>query len=381
MFRCILSQISRCILGQILYNYSISYKGRKTEKEREKMNNKKSYLIVLFLMLTIAIPLFAIPSATAQTATKTFPFIEAIPNPVGVGQRTLINLGLLNFLNTAEDGWNVTLTITKPDGTSETIGPLKTWSTGTVGYPFTPQTNGTYYVQCHFAASWYNSSYMGWFGPVTSSTYMAGSDSDRVALIVQNDRVPDYPGQALPSEYWTRPVDSQLRSWYSITGNWLVTAPSNLYAPNNAAPESAHILWTRPIGDTMGGLASGDINEHGYGTGDAYEGKWGGSVIIGGVLYYNKYSTSFYSTAPKQEVVAVDLHTGKTLWSKVLDGNGRIAFGQLLYWDCLNYRGAFSYLWVSSGTSLYAFETLTGDWLFNYTNVPSGTNYFGPLYS
>ena len=337
-----------------------------------------SSTIAIFLILSMAITLLALPNAKAQTTgIKTYPFVEAIPNPVGVGQRALINFGLLNYLQTDGDGWNVTLTITAPDGTTETVGPLKTWSTGTVGYSFIPEANGTYYLQSHFEASWYNWSIMGWFGPQSGNDYMAASETEKVALIVQNDQVPYYPGQALPSEYWTRPIDSQLREWYSLAGSW-VSTPANLYAPYNQGPESAHILWTMPIGDTMGGLAGGEFGDHGYGTGDAYEGKWGGSVIISGVLYYNKYSTSFFSTAPKQEVVAVDLHTGKTLWSRVLDSNGRVSFGQILYWDCLNYRGAFSYLWVSSGSSLYAFEALTGDWIFNMTNVPSGTNYFGP---
>ena len=344
-------------------------------------NKTLSSAIAIFLIVTITVTLFALPNfaKAATTEIKTYPFVEAIPNPVGVGQRTLINLGLLNFLNIDGDGWNVTLTITAPDGTVETVGPLKTWSTGTVGYSFAPETNGTYILQTHFEATWYN--YTGFsyatFTFVTSNGYYGASESEEYELVVQNDPVPYYPGQALPSEYWTRPIDSQLREWYSLAGSWIATPP-NLYAPYNQGPESAHILWTQPIGDTMGGLAGGNTTDHSYGTGDAYEGKWGGSVIISGVLYYNKYSTSFYSTAPKQEVVAVDLHTGKTLWSKVLDSNGRISFGQILYWDCLNYRGAFSYLWVSSGSSLYAFEALTGDWLFNYTNVPSGTNYFGP---
>ena len=252
-----------------------------------------------------------------------------------------------------------------------------TWSTGTVGYAFTPETNGTYTLKTKFVASWYNWSIMGWFGPQASNDYMAASESDPYELVVQDEAVPYYPGFALPSEYWTRPVDSQIREWWSIMGSWLAT-PANLLAPYNAGPESAHILWTMPIGDTMGGLTGGDTGNHGYGTGDAYEGKWAGSIIISGVLYYNRYTSSFFSTAPKQEVVAVDLHTGEVLWEKVLDSNGRISFGQVLYWDCLNYRGTFSYLWVSSGSSLYAFEASTGDWLFNYTNVPSGTNYWGP---
>ena len=53
----------------------------------------------MLLMISIATTLFALPnSATAATGAKTYPFVEAIPNPVGVGQSTLINFGLLNYL-------------------------------------------------------------------------------------------------------------------------------------------------------------------------------------------------------------------------------------------------------------------------------------------
>ena len=76
---------------------------------------------------------------------------------------------------------------------------------------------------------------------------------------------------------------------------------------------------------------------HGYYTGDAYEGKFSGSIIIAGVLYYNR----FEARAPTQDVVAVDLHTGEELWVKNWD-NTRLAFGQILYWDTLNGHGAYA---------------------------------------
>ena len=183
----------------------------------------------------------------------------------------------------------------------------------------------------------------------------------------------------MPTEYWRRPIDSQLREWWSIAGSWVKT-PLNLYAPYNDGPETAHILWNMELGDTTGGLMGGDSGDHGYGTGDAYEGKFSGSVIINGKLYYNKMGSPFYSTVPTQIVVCVDLHTGKVVWEKNLNngGNLRISFGQNLYWDCLNYRGGFSYIFCTSGTTLMAFEAESGNWVFNYTNVPSGTNYWGP---
>ncbi len=335
-------------------------------------NRKIATTFALIFIASMMASMFALPNfAVAETGDMvTYPFVEAIPNPVGVGQRTLINLGLINYLAVDGDGWNVTLTITDPSGKSTSID-LMTWSTGTVGHSFIPETNGTYILKCTFDRVYYKSSTTrvatGWY---------AASETEPYELIVQEQPVQSFPGHSMPSEYWSRPIDSQLREWWSVTGSWL-QAPNNLYALNNDAPESAHILWTRAIGDTMGGL-TGDGSEVAYQNGDAYEGKWSGSIIISGILYYNKYTTSFYSSAPRQEVVAVDLHTGEQLWSKVLDGNGRISFGQILRWNCLNNRGAFSYVYVASGSNLYAFEASTGDWLFNFTNVPTGTTYYGP---
>ena len=320
----------------------------------------------LFLILSFAITLFTLPTTRATTRIS-YPFIDAVPNPVGVNQETLLNFGVLNYLVDEADGWkDLTITVTKPDNTTETLGPFNTDSTGATGRSYIPKMIGTYYLQTNFPQQDYR-----------NETYSA-STSEKLALVVTEEPVQFYPGQPLPSEYWARPVDSQLREWYSLAGSW-VAAPPNMYAPNNQGPESAHILWTRPIGDSMGGLAGGDTGEHGYGTGDAYEGKWAGSVIISGVLYYNKYATfTAGSASPQQAVVAVDLHTGRELWTKTFLGNQRIAFGQVLFWNSLNYQGAFSYLWVTSGNNWYAFEPLTGDLKYNMTNVPGGTNYYGP---
>ncbi|HLN45608.1 MAG TPA: hypothetical protein VK209_07865, partial [Candidatus Sulfotelmatobacter sp.] len=334
----------------------------------------------IFLIISMTITMLALPTVNAQSTIKSYPFIDAVPNPAGVGQTVLINYGALNFLQAENDGWNVTITITKPDGTTETLTPPKTWSTGTAGVTFVPDKIGTYYLQTNFPQQWYNYTSQ---GRVISSLYQA-SQSEKIALVVQENASPSYPWQPIPSEYWTRPVDSQLRDWYTIMGSWLINKPLNLYSAYNDGPETAHILWSQPVGDMMGGLVGGGFDEgglvaggtgmHGYEIGDAYEGKFAGSVIISGVLYYNKY----ISGNPQQEVVAVDLHTGKTLWSKTLLNNLRITQGQTIWWDSRNNRASFSYLIASSGSTYCYFDAKTGNWQFNMTSVPGGTNYFGP---
>ena len=347
------------------------------------MTKKKimSSTIAILLVSSMAITLLALPTANAQTSIKSYPFIDVVPNPAGINQRVLINYGALNFLQAENDGWNVTISITKPDGTTETLTPPKTWSTGTAGVTYVPDQLGTYFLQTIFPQQWYNYTTQ---GRLTSTLYQAGQ-SDKLAFVVQQDSPPSYPWQPIPKEYWTRPADSQLRDWYTIMGSWLINKPLNLYSPYNQGPETPHILWSTPVGDMMGGLVGGGLDNgglvaggtgyHGYEIGDAYEGKFAGSVIISGVLYYNK----FISGNPQQEVVAIDLHTGKTLWSKNLLGlNLRINQGQTIFWDSRNNRASFSYLICSSGSTWYYFDALTGNLQFNMTNVPGGTNYFGP---
>jgi outer membrane protein assembly factor BamB len=317
------------------------------------------------MILAFTISIFALPGAVTAIAGEntTYPFVDAIPNPVGINQRCLINFGLLNYLSIDGDGWNVTLTITDPSGHATTVTRM-TWSTGTVGYSFVPTVAGNYTLKCTFPRTTYN-----------NVNYSASETPDYL-LVVQQNPVPSYPGQSMPTEYWSRPIDSQLREWWSVSGNWAVK-PQNLITEANDAPTTAHILWTTPLGDTMGGLVGGDqYGTTAYQNGDAYEGKFAGSVIIGGVLYYNKY----VSGAPTQTIVAIDLHTGLKQWENSYTfGGGRISQGQILYWDSLNNRGDWSYIWLVSGTTMYAVDAESGILRYNITNVPSGTIYMGPI--
>ena len=332
---------------------------------KNSVNNQKTSTIALILVLTISAMLVAIPTATAQTPTKmAYPYIGAVPNPAGVNQEVLLHVGVTEPIGAVDDGWeDLTVTVTDPSGHEETLGPLRTDSTGGTGTVYIPSMVGTYTLVTNFPAQEYN------------GVLYLDSSSNPLELIVNEDPIEYYPPTSLPSEYWSRPIDAQFREWSSIAGNWLTTGrdlPPNKLSPYNDGPETSHILWKRTL--STGGLVGGALGDHAYECGDAYEGFFDQSVIIAGVLYYNRYKAGF----PTQEVVAVNLHTGEELWTKVLGDSERIAFGQNFYWDSYNYHGAFDYLWTTAGNTWNAYDALTGNWVYGITGMPSGTSIYGP---
>jgi hypothetical protein len=350
---------------------------------------KTTIAAALLIILAMAISLFALPGDNSTAAqTTTYAYIGAVPNPVGVGQEVLLHIGEIHNLNAADEGWDgLTVTVTRPDNSTETLGPYRTDSTGGTGDVYTPTMEGKYYLQTHFPEQ----NATDFWG--TPTTY-AASDSFILELVVQADPIPYYPAHALPTEYWTRPIDAQLRDWYPIAGSWLDT-PTNMVAKgNDDAPETPHILWTRP--HTIGGLVGGEVlQEHSFEMGDAYEGKWGGGAFGGGLtkvvagrVYYNHYASS----ESKVEYVCVDIRTGEELWTKSFLNNLTISFGQLMYWDTYDYHGVYDYLWASgnagtrailgltssAGSPLCAFDSVTGEFSWALYDLPGGTRMEGP---
>ena len=350
--------------------------------------NKLTIAIALFLMFAMVISLVNTPAANAQSRKKTYAFVGALPNPVGVGQEVLIHVGITDSLALTHLKWQgLTVTVTKPDGTTQTLGPFSTDATGGTGTVFIPEREGTYKLQSHFPEQ---------VNPVSTfffpaGTIMEASDSDILELVVQETEVPVYPGSPLPTEYWTRPIDDQHREWYVIAGNWLDsgstinTFPFNWpyrYAPYNDAPESAHILWAKPL--TMGGLVGGELGDHSMNVGDAYQGEFGSSVIMNGILYYNRYWIGFAGAPVEQGIVALDLRTGEELWFR---NNTRLMFGQLFYWDSYNMHGTLAYIWGHTGpifngfvpiTDWEAYDAFTGEWVYTMKNMPMGKMAYGP---
>ena len=359
------------------------------------MNTKKLATITIALFLAISMTLSIIPlTVTAQDTPQqvdSWPFINAIPNPAQVGTTVLLHVGSLWPIGTVDSGWEgLTVTITKPDNTTTTLGPIRTDSTGGTGASFIPDMVGTYKLQTHFPQQQAPVMAGGFFeaNPPSNATMLAG-DSDVLELIVQEEPIMHYPDQPLPTEYWSRPINDQLWSWASIAGNWFgdqvsmdASPPAQtLYKDYNAfAPETGHVLWTKPI--TMGGISGGMTGYQGFDQGDAYEPKWTGAVIIGGKVFYNQFETTGSETGLYRSVVAVDLHTGEELWNKQLldlDGNNQnLDFGQAVYFPGFNQHGVFDYLWTTSGSTWNAYDPITGRWTYTMQGVPSGTRMYGP---
>ncbi len=359
--------------------------------------NKTAIAIAILLTFAMTFSLIALPTVNAQGYKEktTYSYVIATPNPVGIGQPAHIICGTTDYLLQYPDGWTgITVTVTKPDGTTETLGPFKTDATGSTGTTYVPATAGTYKFQSHFPAQWYNWTSPALFDPTFfGPVWYLASDSPEFVLTVQTEPLPSYPGVPLPTEYWTRPIDAQQREWAMIAGNW-VDAPFNMYTENNEGPETAHVLWAEPLiegafsplgGGIAGGFTTGGpAYDLGFETGDAYEGFFMSSsllgsrwpVIIGGVLYFNVEKADG-ATRIEREIVAVDLRTGEELWKRNWN-NTRLDFGQLFYWDSYNYHGVYAYLYSVVGTTYNVYEASNGRWVFSINNVPSGTRLYGP---
>ena len=361
-----------------------------------KKTNVKSKIstITVILILTISALTAVLPQTFAQDpaySKLTHPYIGATPNPVGVGQEVLLHVGITDYLYVVSDGWEgLTVTVTKPDATTETLGPFRSDATGGTGTIYIPTMIGTYKFQTHFPEQTYLWAIPPLFDPeFTGLILYKASDSEVLEVVVNEEQKEFYTASPLPSNYWTRPIDGQHREWNTISGSWLEgSGRNNAIMPfNDYAPDSAHILWTKPL--ELGGLAGGTTGEHAFDCGDAYEGKYLGSVIIGGILFYNKH----HARPTTQEVIAVDLHTGETLWQRSLttpDGNVvRLSMAQQLYHDSFNYHAVFDFLWAMEVAGSFfdpinlwhAFDPFTGDWMYSMENVPSTGIRFGAQYT
>jgi len=350
--------------------------------------NKVEVTAVIFvLVLTIATTLMTFLPIANAAEFNTYAFLSVAPNPIGVDQTATIVMWLSDLPPTAMgaqgDRWEgFEVAITKPDGSKETLGPYESDPVGSAWTLYPVDQIGTYTLQFSFPGQQIVG--VNFFGMPFDDTYRA-SVSPIVELVVQEDPLPGWPANPPTDDYWERPLDALNHDWHVLGSNWLMTGYDTTdrafdggcaYAPNNRAPNSAHIMWTKPI--TFGGL-SGDYDSTGYYVGLSYEQMFKPPVIINGVLYYNT------GAPPRYGCTAVDLLTGEEIWQK----NYTISFGQIFDYESPNQHGTIAYLWevVGGGGGWFGpalpatwkmYDAFTGNWILDIGDVPSGTTAFGP---
>jgi hypothetical protein len=343
---------------------------------------RKMQMLVVVLMLSISGTLVTVPFANAQTAASPIPthaYLTVSPNPVGVGQRVTIQMWLVEFdprANTylGKTFENFTVLITKPDGTTQTLGPFTAFDNSFANTGYTPDKVGNYTAKFTFPGNHVIGTTS--TGAPVDSYY--GASSYTTTFTVQDEPVSTTPQVPLPTEYWQHPINAQNQYWYTLSGGWLSLASGGLtrirtmngnFNPYTTVPDSAHIVWTKPLeaGGLIGGQFGSDGATNNYYNGKSYEPCFDGVVIINGVLYYKSPVT------PRVGFYAVDLRTGETLWYQ--NNSLGITNGQIYNYYSPNQEGAIPYLWYVSGSTWYMYDANTGNLVAVIANATGGSNF------
>lgn len=313
------------------------------------MSRKMATVLISVLLMASVMPM-AIP-AIAQTlplqsgggvslpagvtpdlALETIPYLSFRPNPVGLGQDILVNIWLQPPIHISRYLTGLTVTITKPDGTKDVVGPIETYKgDGTAWFERVVDQIGTWKIKFDFPGNFYPAGI--YFNQRTGanetypqSVYYKPSSTVERELTVQESMVYSWPPSPLPTDYWTRPIPIENREWWIIGGhypfsgqgggpNW--PADTNTYASNYKftpyvqAPNTAHVAWKQQ--GALAGIIGGQFGQRSYGPG---EGTYAGTPAI--IFQGRGYQTI---TKPFDGVTQTvwqcyDIRTGEVYWER-----------------------------------------------------------------
>jgi outer membrane protein assembly factor BamB len=381
-FECKLIQCKRSIY---LDNAVLECTIKKGEEKNMKISRSKTTatLIALILMFAMAISLVALPAANAHTPPweiKTYAYLNLAPDHVGVGQPIFVVMWSSALLPGAALTNDIrmqgyTVTVTKPNNKTETLGPPGGFTadpTSTIYTTYTPDQAGTY----SFVFSYPDLVYS-WSGSYNNDVFL-GATSKTMYLTVQEEPMAETPTYPLPTEYWTRPIEGRNTNWFSISSNWLGTGAPPIATTNfqrdGIAPNSAHIMWTKPIqeGGVVGGTNVGPEGNTFY-MGGSYNHRFRNPIIMYGRLYYEE---PFGLSGTAGGEVCVDLRTGEEIWRR--DDVPPLSFGYYYDADTPNQHGVFYEGILFTSNFREAYDPRTGNHLFTVTGVPPGDAVIGP---
>jgi outer membrane protein assembly factor BamB len=270
-------------------------------------------------------------------------YIMAAPNPAGVGQAFNVVMFNPQVPPSASLGnairYQFKLNVVKPDGSTETLpaagtssgsvstggvinGAFVSDSTGSGYTAYTPDQVGNYtfaVTVLDFYYQWNSSTggssdYYGTTFKSSNFTLTVDVQQEQVGLI----GLPLL--QPVPTEYWTRPIEGQNTQWYTVSSNWLSDSHDrdnggmeNRFTPDGIAPNSAHILWTRPTEDNgiVGGTNDGRNGGNAFNAGSQYQPRNLNPIIMYGRLYF---CPNVFYTGQGNFMDCVDLKTGELIY-------------------------------------------------------------------
>ena len=359
-------------------------------------------VITSFLALSLVASMMTFAVAhTPPFNIPTFAYISVQPNPCGVGQSASLNFWIDQVPPTANQAWgdrwgNYTVKVTRPDGTTENLGPYISDAAGGAFTWYTPSMTGNYTFVFTFggqtlAGANLTPGYAASRYPNIGDYYQP-STSQPYTLSVQDDPSPLIPFNPLPTNYWERPIFANNLAWSTISGNWLgggtggnagctYNSTSN-FAPYSEAPNTAHIVWTREFapGGLIGGEYGSDMSDSMFMSTSQYECKFAG-VVINGILYRTLEPGSLTSYMGWE---AINLRTGEQVWWQNQSATTWLRMGQIMDYVSPNQFGGLAYLWSTqetkapnTGVTWGMYDAMTGGWILSIVNTTTPTWTYG----
>ena len=330
--------------------------------------------------------------ARADFTIKTQAFLSVSPDPIGLEQCLLVNVwttfapGEGKYMNTFR------VIITDPDGQTQTVPLISYPDDGTSWFNYFPTKVGDYDFQFFFDGAYFPEGYYragAWSEHRTGefanaiynpSVYCTPGESLVVTITVQEDTV--YPWQLTLSDtdYWTRPVQPNMRDSWDMLGGYPwsyaniagVTSNAwhdNYYGPFIPAVNTPHIVWKRT--QNLAGIIGGEAGQT-----SLISSPGTPNVIYMGRAYQTR--TELINGIPTSCASCYDLRTGELYYARPT-ADGGITPTHLAY----NYPSSSAdavtvELSTISGGRLYKINPTTGAITSNIT-LPTfsgnGSNY------
>jgi hypothetical protein len=380
----------------------IKTKGEKREK-MQKLNKTKTFAVIIVVVLMASVTLMTIPTQAQTVYTNqqeggsipgplaagitpgklepTRSFLSFSPNPIGKGQSLLVNFWLNPALHVSRYFKDYTVTITKPDGTTEIIKKNSYRADATAWFEYVPDQAGEWTLKFDFPGGYFPPGnytiFPGAFVGANivnfqSSVYYEPSHTEEQKLTVQADFVYSWPQAPLPTDYWTRPASILNREWWPILGNYPGTGYEGggpmwdaLYPDTNPAwsarynfhpyvqaPNTAHIVWRRQ--GAIAGLIGGPAGQLGTTSGAGTP-----TVIYAGRCYQTvtkpvlTLQNGTYRTIPGSVAQCYDLRTGE-IYYEIPTADGGVTPSYIAY-----PRGTGSEVPGAEATQTYSVELLS----------------------